>query len=367
MVKLLERVKGAGLAWQAGEILCALLKDVPFLSLVSLKAEAEIPQGKGARVDWLGELRAGNETWTLIAEATRTGQPREVRTAALQVKEYLSRLPDTKLGYGLLFAPFISEQSARICKEAGIGYVDLAGNTFLSFGRVFIERRVAENPVRVKREAQSVFSPKATRVIRVLLQGPLRGWKVKELAEATDVSLGHVSAVRKNLLQREWAVDSEDGLTISKPVELLDAWAEADDWQKRTEIREYSLLQNDPSEVASGVEGLLEGKKHAFTQWFGAFLRQPYTVPLLTSVYVEDFPDEEMLKKQLGARRVDSGGRLRLVKPADEGVFQCPQEIQGRVVVCDVQLYLDVIAAGLRGEEAAAELRKANNFSGGWR
>jgi hypothetical protein len=36
-------------------------------------------------------------------------------------------------------------------------------------------------------------------------------------------------------------------------------------------------------------------------------------------------------------------------------------------VVCDVQLYLDVIRAGLRGDEAADELRKTLDFSGGWK
>jgi hypothetical protein len=58
---------------------------------------------------------------------------------------------------------------------------------------------------------------------------------------------------------------------------------------------------------------------------------------------------------------------LRIVKPKDEGVFQCLQEIRGRKVVCDLQLYLDVIHAGMRGDEAAHELRKSENFSGGWK
>ena len=87
----------------------------------------------------------------------------------------------------------------------------------------------------------------------------------------------------------------------------------------------------------------------------------------MTTVYVEDFPDEGLLKNKLQARRVDAGGGLRIVRPKDEGVFLCPQEIRGRQVVCDVQLYLDVIRAGLRGDEAALELRGTENFSGGWK
>lgn len=345
------------------EKLCGFIAEVPFLNLDSLEREARFGTG---RLDWLGKLRAGNDSWTLIAEGKRNGQPREVRSAVLQVKDHLSRLPRDQPSYGLVIAPYISEQSAQICKEAGVGYVDFAGNAFLTFDRVFIERRVPGNPLSVKREARSVFSPKATRVIRQLLQGPLRPWKVKELAAAAQVSVGHVSAVRKKLLQREWAVEAENGLIASKPNALLDAWAEADDWGKRTEIREYSLLQNPSPEVASELVNVFDGKKYAFTQWAGSFLRQPYALPVVTTVYVEEFPDEGALKNQLGARRVDDGGRLRLVRPDDDGVFQSLQEIQGRKVVSDVQLYLDVIGAGLRGDEAAAELRKANDFSGGW-
>ena len=105
-----------------------------------------------------------------------------MRAGVLQLKHYLSLLPPRTSGYGLLLAPFISEESAHICTEAGIGYADLAGNSRLSFDQVFIETRAAENPFHEKRTVKSVFSPKATRVLRVLLGGPLRSWKVKELA-----------------------------------------------------------------------------------------------------------------------------------------------------------------------------------------
>ena len=367
MLKLTERLKERDFEPQFQATLRGLVARVPFLKLASLKQDVKLGKGQAGRPGWLAELRTGDQSWTLVAEGKKSGQPREVRAAVLQLKHYLSLLPPGKPSHGLVLAPFISEESARICTEAGVGYADFAGNTRLSFDRIFIETRAAGNPPGVKREAKSVFSPKATRVLRVLLQGPLRAWKVKDLAAAAEVSLGHVSAVRQQLLAREWAAEEDNGLRIRKPNALLDAWAAADDWEKRTETREYSLLEHDPDKVATSLEESLGGKKHAFTQWFGAFLRQPYTLPVLTTVYVEDFPDESLLKTELQARRVDGGGRLRIVKPKDKGVFLCPQEIRGRQVVCDVQLYLDVIRAGLRGDEAALELRGIENFSGGWK
>ena len=150
-------------------------------------------------------MTAGNRKWTLVVEERRLGQPREVRTAVLQLESYLKQLPKDVPHYGLLLAPFVSEESAKICTEAGIGYADLAGNAQLSFDQVFIETRGADNPFREKRETRSLFAPRATRVLRVLLQGPLRPWKVTELSESARVSLGWVSAVRQQLLAREWA------------------------------------------------------------------------------------------------------------------------------------------------------------------
>ncbi len=367
MLKPTEKLNDRELEPQFQATLRELVARVPFLRLASLKQAVKLGKDRIGRPDWLAELRVGDQSWTLVAEGKKSGQPREVRSAVLQLKHYLSLLPPDKPSHGLVLAPFISEESARICAEAGVAYADFVGNARLSFDRIFIETRAAGNSLSVKREAKSVFSPKATRVLRLLLQGPLRAWKVKDLAAAADVSLGHVSAVRQQLLAREWAEEEEGGLRIIKPDALLEAWAAADDWEKRTETREYSLLEYDPAKVAAKLEETLGGKKHAFTQWFGAFLRQPYTLPIVTTVYVEDFPDDGLLKNILQARRVDAGGGLRIVRPKDEGVFLCPQEIRGRQVVCDVQLYLDVIRAGLRGDEAALELRGTANFSGGWK
>jgi len=54
------------------------------------------------------------------------------------------------------------------------------------------------------------------------------------------------------------------------------------------------------------------------------------------------------------------------VLPKEEGVLNPSQTVRGFKLVSDVQIYLDLIRAGLRGEEQAAELRKWPDFGGGW-
>src|SRR5258706_443896 len=228
-------------------LLRGLLGRVPF---VKVKSFGHIAEAFGNQPDWLVEVKAGERPWVLAVESKRHGQPREVRNGLLQLRQFLDQTKG-KSCYGVLVAPFLSEESARLCTEAGIGYADLAGNARLSFDQVFIETHATDNPFREKRETRSLFAPRATRVLRVLLQGPLRPWKVTELAQSARVRPGWVNAVR-------------------------------------------------------------------------------------------------------------------FVVPKDDGVLYPTQTERGFPLVSDVQIYLDLLRAGQRGEEQAEELRKWPDFAGGW-
>jgi hypothetical protein len=343
------------------------MERIPFLKLISIQRDAMVSPHTSESVDQVVQVQAGERTWTLLVEELRLGQPREVRTATLQLERHLRSLPEGVRRYGVVLAPFLSEESARICAEAGVGYVDLAGNARLSFDQVFIETQSPGNPFREKREKRSMFAPRATRVLRVLLQGPLRPWKVQPLAVSARVSLGWVSAVRQALLAREWAAEVPGGLQVTRPKAILAAWAKADDWEKRTQTREYSVLVHEPLEMAEKLKGVLSDGTPVFTQWFAAWLRHPYTSPPVVTAYVKRFPDEARIQETLLGRRVDrGGGKLRLVLPKDEGVLHPSQSSQGFELVSDVQIVLDLQQAGLRAEEQAEELKRWPDFAGGW-
>ena len=312
----------------------------------------------------LAGLSAKN--WELHIEVKGSGHPKQASQAIFSLKRAAEQvLPGRKI-YGVFAAPYISPESAKLCLEQGVGYLDLSGNCHLAFGTVHIHVEGKPNQYKPKREQGSLFSPKASRVLRVLLQGPLKPWKVVDLEEASSTSLGTVSTVRKELLKELWADDSDRGLKITKPDAVLDAWAKADSWKRRTTVSEYSLLIHDQDEVARKLHQLVEAQEHAFTQWYGALLRRPHTTTDIITLYVEAFPEEHFIKGELLGRRVESGGTLRLVEPKDRGVFIGMQHMEGLPVVSDIQLYLDLIDAGMRGDEAARELRNWAEFSGGW-
>jgi len=308
----------------------------------------------------LAEVRTGDRRWTLVLEGKRSGQPRIIRNAVLQLESYLSHLPQDKRCYGVLLVPFISEKSARICTEAGMGYADLAGNAHLSFDQVFIEIRTAQNPFREKRELRSLFTPKAGRVLGVLLTPPLRAWKVEELAKETGVSLGHVSNVRRRLLDREWARADDAGLRLTKPEELARSWQDAYESRARKRKKYYTVLHGEEmeralraalAEAGAGEHAVLSSFSAA--RWIAPYARQA------THFFYADAVGEEVLRQHLQLSPTTQGENVVVEEPRETDVFERRIEpVSGIWCTGLVHTWLDLNATGERGREAAEHLLK---------
>lgn len=99
----------------------------------------------------------------------------------------------------------------------------------------------------------------------------------------------------------------------------------------------------------------------AFTQWIAAWLRHPYTEPVVTSAYVARLPEAAALER-LGLRPVTDAGKVWLLIPDDEGVFLETPNAQGLPLATDAQIYLDLQRTRLCGPDQAAALRNWEGF-----
>ncbi len=184
-----------------------------------------------------------------------------------------------------------------------------------------------QNPFRLRKAVGSIFSPRGTRVLRVLLQGPFRSWKVRDLARSAQVSVGWVSSVRKHLLEQEWAAEDPTGFKVTRPHAILDSWVkQPNTWPKNAEIRDYSVLLNDPEELAAKLKEALPGQEAVFTQWFAAWLRHPYTETPIVTAYVKSFPEDALIKEKLLGRRVSDGRDDCDCPPKDQGALNRPKQ-----------------------------------------
>ena len=347
MVKLALMMKTTqrDITCKIAEKLREYLSDVPFCSVAESTAKS-LPAAP--EVDLVFRLRVGNDTRLLLVVVKRTGQPRVARDAVNQLLRYQSRFPET---YCVFSAPYITEAAGKIATDDGVGYVDLAGNCRLCFDNVYIRRSDWPNPAAERRELRSLYSPKAERILRVLLSEPRRTRKIEPLAAEAQVSLGLASKVKRLLEDREWLIREADGFRLTQPDNLLADWARNYKYSRNV-VQDFYSLDSIPqmeSKLAQVCEDA--GCDYALTGFSAGARMAPMGRYQRATAYVSGRIDE--VARRMGLKRVTSGANISLIEPYDEGVFLGVQCVDGIRIVSAIQAYLDLLNFHGRGEEAA--------------
>ncbi|ABE32073.1 hypothetical protein DR64_3029 [Paraburkholderia xenovorans LB400] len=340
---------------RAAEALRRLLENIPILHVEGIDAEA-------VSGDWVPDLIArlvvDGKRHLLICEYKSSGQPRFARSALLELRNYVAqRAPEAT---PVFIAPYISPVVRKMCEEKGVGYLDLEGNARIAFGGVFIERMVTDKPVVEQRELRSLFRPKSAQVLRAMLRDPGRAWRVTELSEISGVSLGHVSNVRTGLIDREWARASDDGLILSEPDALLDAWRDSYAAPAGERSSFYTPLHGSALEDAA--RSVLRVEDTRGRAAFASFSAAQWLAPYGRTGTHYFFADEDGLRKLQAALKLApalKGENVIVTVPKDLGLLADTVEpAPGAICTSPVQTYLDLSIAGERGAEAADHLRQ---------
>lgn len=332
------------------EVLDECLKNVPRSSVVSI--DREVPLANGMVADLLVPIKVLGRSRTLVVEAKSSGQPLRTREAVDQLKRMIAG-SGLSGAYPVFVAPFISEGSAGICREYDIGYLDLVGNCRFAFDNVYLERVSPDNKYKEQRGQASLFTPKSSRIIRLML-GATRAWRVQQLAGEAEVSIGLVSRVKQQLQEREWLESTKDGIKLSDPEQVLKAWAQAYSYKKNEVGEYYTMAGSDDSEAAVAKWCKENGVRYALTGFSGARLSAPRVRYNRSTIYVDSKMED--LANDTGLKPVETGGNVLLLRPYDEGVFQGSRILYETRVVSSAQLYLDLRSMPGRGEEAAEEV-----------
>ena len=308
---------------QAVEALTELLNAVPALQIENI--EQERSAGPDQRVDAIFNIRHGEESHKLIIEVKANGQPRFVRNAIYQLRNYAAHLKQVSFSDVtlVLISPYLSPESRSICDEHNVAYLDLYGNARIFFDGVYIEKAVADKPKSETRSLRSIFSPKASQILQIILREPQHNWRVAELAERADVSLGHVSNVRKALLEREWIEENDEGVALAKPSALLDAWRNNYKRPNGERVNGYTHLhgrelekrlqatlnpyENDPLAIYS---------MHSAAQWIAPFVRNS------THTFYADEEGTERLQHALEMSPAQKGANVVIQIPKVQGMFR---------------------------------------------
>jgi hypothetical protein len=224
----------------------------------------------------------------------------------------------------------------------------------LCFGNVYIQQEGRPNIFAAKRDLRSLYSPRAERVLRILLNNKKTAWKIAELAEEAQVSLGQVSNVKKLLRDREWIKTGDSGFILIEPEQLLQEWEENYSFRKNM-IRDFYSIKTVP-QIESELSEFCnqKGLKYALTSFSGAARLALAVRYQRVIAYIEE--SDEDLVSSLTLKKVSSGANLSILTPYDEGIFYGTREINCARIASPIQIYLDVSSFRGRGEEAAQAL-----------
>lgn len=326
------------------------LKELSIVSEYSLK-------GMGGMVDIAINLNIKGKEKLLFCEVVGQGYPKQLRGKAVQLSEITE---GGKNGYPVIIAPYISELGRETCKKMGVGFLDLSGNAYLNFDSFYLEIEGKPNKFKVKRGLESLFMPKAERILRFHL---LKTWtegkwsgSYRDIAKDVYVSLGQVVKVNKKLDELGFWIEEQEGLKQLDRAKVLDVWRNNYRFDRSKIFSLYSLRQIP--ELEEKIAEFCEKNNilYALTLFSGANRLAPFTrYTIATSYYSGDIND---LKKALDLKEVPTGANVQIVLPYDEGVYYKTEKVKAVMVANPIQIYLDLYNYKGRGREQAEFLRE---------
>ncbi len=338
---------------EACEILCRLLSNVPSISDVEvIPGRADTFYDYEFCIHFLTGL-----IQRLLVEIKDRGERRFVESYIMRMKNR------AEPGDCVFIAPYLSEQSCALLKDQGYNYMDLSGNCRIATQSVYIYVSGQPNKYVSEKKPGKYFdrsSNAASKVLRTMLDDPDKAWKVKQLVEASDTSLGTVSNVKRFLIDNAWAEEIKNpaaegravGFRLRNVGELLRAWAK--EYGKHSgDVREYYTLDSVPKFERS-VEKWCE--RHGGVACLGGFSAAARYAPVVrynrAEVYV-DYQDLREFIEDMELKAVSSGGNVLVMLPTDDTELMYTREIDGAGVTSPVQTVLDLMTRPGRGEEAA--------------
>lgn len=339
------------------DALQAALREAPGLTVLDIEAANDL---KDASVDFVCHVEFDGRRHIVVGEVKASGQPRHVQGALLRLKQYVGKQRGPDPATPVFIAPYLSEDARALCVEHEVGYLDFEGNARIVFPGFFLSRSVAGKPPAERRQLRSLFKPKSASVLRTMLREPSKRWRVAELASASSASVGHVSNVRNSLLDRGWAEVSEEGVFLSHPDGLLDAWR--DDYASPGGDRRafYTTLHGASFEdvirewgTGLALDGLAILSSFSAANWLAPYARTG------SQYFYADEEGADRLRQLLSLSPAGRGENVVVTVLDDLALFNDSVEAaDGIHCTSPVQTYLDLCVSGERGREAAEHLRR---------
>jgi hypothetical protein len=342
---------------QVADQLCAALAEATDGQIVARQAEHRV--GEGHRGDLLLTLLAGGESADIAVETLRHAYPRDIREAVWKLDEYKLASRQENL-ITLVAAESLSPGARELLRKRGISYFERNGNLYLRWRHWLINIQRPEQ-TSARKEITTLFTGSRERVVHALLMHRKDWLTGSELAQMAHTSSYTCSMVLQELERREWCESSGAGRTLrrqlTKPRQLLDAWAEH--WTKRKEQRSrWYMFAERPDLILTQLTHEMDKAGVSFDWAFTGTAAANVYAPLLTRVDAAEIivppAHAERLAKTLNLKPADKGANVTLVER--DGASLLFRDVLPAYSSCFATpfiLYLDLLDGRGRNKELA--------------
>ncbi len=317
--------------------------------------------GRLRRFDGVVGWRAGDRAVKYLVEEKRHLRFQDIAVVIDQLHRRRAELPAEHAGDRfLLLAPHIRLQQATALEEAGIDYLDLAGNVHLDGPGLFVHvegKQPRKDVVMAPRRPNKAW---VKTVMAILIRPELTAGTYRMLAQQADVALGTVATCMADLMTHGLVTERAGVRTVGDRQALVALWVQAYREALRPKLKElrFQVRVADKPELWARLRTVLEPKGHvwALTGADAAERRTHFFRAEETEVYapVHLFEDRDV-QRALVAQPAVRGGNLLVIEPP--GPLAIPEDRGDALPIApDILAYAELRYRGTGQALEAAEL-----------
>lgn len=328
------------------QIVAATLDQIAAAYPIRIAHRRREVSSKDRRWDGQVTLKTKQGTFRYMYEAKVHLRPETVRHLLIRARDDRARWGKaTEL---LLLADYVNPSLAAQLKEAGINFIDTAGNLFLSRDPglyLYVEGK--KPPVSQKEKLTRLFQPSGlTLLFGLLVEPDSINAPYRYLSSVNGVALGTVGWVKRDLREQGYLEPiAKDRFRVIQKKELVDRWVQgyASRLRPKLFLGEFRDLTKNLDTVVKSFRryALEQGLSWGLTGGFGADeLIHHYRGTVLT-VFVESWRQDEAL--QTLQWLPVTGGPITVIKAFSPHVFKVWGKQERYPVVHPLLVYAELL------------------------
>jgi hypothetical protein len=273
----------------------------------------------------------------------------EVKTNVTKADKLLAMMRKADLRQPLLLVTkYINPQLADELKQNGTEFIDTAGNVFINQPPLYVFVKGNKPDIVKVPPLKRTFKPTGLKVIYGFLCNPgLENRTYREIAAGTDVALGTVDWIMKELKELRFLLDmGKRGLRLLQKEKLLQRWVTAYPEQLRPKLT-LGRFRGDPEWWRQKKLDPLKA------QWGGEVAAErltQYLQPQIITIYTMPQQLNQLLVEN--RLRKDENGDLEILKR----FWKPPEMWQHEDLVHPILIYADLLATGNERNIEAAKM-----------